>query len=166
LNAVRLPSAFLRRDGVQFSFSGLKTALLYAARGVPGTARRPAPPVPALTPERVRDLAASFQHAAVASIIEGLDAAIGQPGERPRTLLVGGGVSANQALRAALDGWATTHGLECRVPMMAHCIDNAAMIAGLAALMPAPSGLGDLGFVAEPMSRIARGARGPQRKAS
>jgi N6-L-threonylcarbamoyladenine synthase len=122
--------------------------------------------VPALTPERVRDLAASFQHAAVASIIEGLDAALAQPGDCPRTLLVGGGVSANQCLRAALEGWASAHGIECRVPSMAHCIDNAAMIAGLAALMTAPRGRGDLGFVAEPMSRIARGARGPQRKAS
>ncbi|MBU6208379.1 MAG: tRNA (adenosine(37)-N6)-threonylcarbamoyltransferase complex transferase subunit TsaD [Planctomycetes bacterium] len=165
-NAVRLPSAFLRRDGVQFSFSGLKTALLYAARGVPGTARRPAPAAPPLTPGRVRDLAASFQHAAVASIIEGLDAALAQPGDRPRTLLVGGGVSANRSLRSALEAWALANGLECRVPSMAHCIDNAAMIAGLAALMPAPRGAGDLGFVAEPMSRIARGARGPQRKAS
>ncbi|MBM4110728.1 MAG: tRNA (adenosine(37)-N6)-threonylcarbamoyltransferase complex transferase subunit TsaD [Phycisphaerae bacterium] len=164
--AVRLPSAYLRREGVQFSFSGLKTALLYAARGVPGTPRRPSPQAPPLTPERVRDLAASFQQAAVASIIEGLDAALLHAGERPRSLLVGGGVSANHALRAALEAWSASHGIECRVPIMAHCIDNAAMIAGLAALMPAPSGIGDLGFVAEPMSRIARGARGPQRKAS
>lgn len=165
-HAVRLPSAFLRREGVQFSFSGVKTALLYAARGVPGTARRPAPAAPPLTPDRVRDLAASFQHAAVASIIEGLDRALAQSGERPRTLLVGGGVSANKALRCALDGWAQAHGIDCRVPSMAHCIDNAAMIAGLAALMPEADGIGDLGFVAEPMSRIARGVRGPTRRAS
>jgi N6-L-threonylcarbamoyladenine synthase len=179
-NAVRLPSAFLRRDGIQFSFSGLKTALLYAARGVPGVARRSARPgrgrdagsdgaspvanaavVPPLTPERVSDLAASFQRAAVDSIIEGLDAALGMDGPPPRTLLVGGGVSANTPLRHALTAWAQRHGMECRVPAMAHCIDNAAMVAGLAALMPAAAS--DLAFTAEPMSRIARGVRGPQR---
>jgi N6-L-threonylcarbamoyladenine synthase len=197
-NAVRLPSAFLRRDCIQFSFSGLKTALLYAARGVPGAARRSARPgkgrgveqvaghgpnhdrgtgagtaherasspsnaavVPPLTPERVSDLAASFQRAAIDSIIEGLDAALGLDGPPPRTLLVGGGVSANTPLRHALTAWAQRHGMECRVPAMAHCIDNAAMVAGLTALMPAAAS--DLGFTAEPMSRIARGVRGPQR---
>lgn len=179
-NAVRLPSAFLRRDGIQFSFSGLKTALLYAARGVPGAARRSVRPgrgrdagsdgaspvanaavVAPLTPERISDLAASFQRAAVDSIIEGLDAALGMDGPPPRTLLVGGGVSANTPLRHALAAWAQRHGMECRVPAMAHCIDNAAMVAGLAALMPAA--VSDLGFTAEPMSRIARGVRGPQR---
>jgi N6-L-threonylcarbamoyladenine synthase len=160
-NAVRLPSAFLRRDVIQFSFSGLKTALLYAARGVPGAARRPAPAAPPLTPERVSDLAASFQRAAIDSIVEGLDAALGMDAPPPRTLLVGGGVSANTPLRHALMEWSQRHGMECRVPAMAHCIDNAAMVAGLAALMPAS--VSDLGFTAEPMSRIARGVRGPQR---
>ncbi len=163
--AVPLPSAFLRRDGIQFSFSGLKTALLYAAKGAPGSPRRPAVPVPELNHRRVADLCASFQRAAVGSVIDALDAALLLDAPRPCTLLVGGGVSANEALRDALAAWSARHGIECRVPASDHCIDNAAMIAGLAALSRPPS-TRDLSFVALPMSAIARGVRGPTRRAS
>ncbi|MFO0962908.1 MAG: tRNA (adenosine(37)-N6)-threonylcarbamoyltransferase complex transferase subunit TsaD [Phycisphaerales bacterium] len=122
---------------LDFSFSGMKTALLYAVRGVPAVPGRPAPAPPEpLTPQRVRDLCASFQHAAVAQVLRGLARACDQlatdPARAPRTLLVGGGVSANRHLRAQLQALAAERGLDLRLPPLAYCLDNAAMIAALA----------------------------------
>ena len=114
-----------------FSFSGLKTALLYQVRGVPPVPGRPAPPPPApLTPERVRDLCASFQRAAVAQVVDRTRKALVQ--STTRTLLVGGGVSANRRLRKELSALAHQHSAELRLPPLPYCMDNAAMIAGLA----------------------------------
>lgn len=121
---------------LDFSFSGAKTALLYAVRGVPPVAGRPAPPAPVpLTPQRIHDLCASFQRAAVAQVIRGVGRACDHlatsPADAPRSLLVGGGVSANRHMRAELAALAGARGLHLRLPPMAYCVDNAAMIAAL-----------------------------------
>lgn len=121
------------------SFSGLKTAVLYAVRGVP-TPRRPRsgaavpPPIPspppALDDNARRDVAASFQRAAVRAIVDRLEAALRvHPGAR--RLLVGGGVTANSRLRRELTALAAKHGLALALPPMDLCVDNAAMIAAL-----------------------------------
>ncbi len=102
--------------GLDFSFAGLKTALLYRIRdlGEEETERRRA------------DLAASYQRAIVEALARRVERALGQTGLR--RLAIGGGVAANAALRerlAQLD-------VELRVPAIALCTDNAAMIAGAA----------------------------------
>ena len=94
--AVKFPRAFLHDARLDFSFSGLKTAVLYAAKGTPGARAQPLP----LTPQRVADLAASFQAAVVDSLIGKCDQALKQTGRR--TLLVGGGVAANTLFRQQL----------------------------------------------------------------
>jgi N6-L-threonylcarbamoyladenine synthase len=126
--AFELPISRLGRESLDFSFSGLKTAVLYAARGVPGRHGEPGE-APALTTERKADLAASFQRAAVDAVIMKLTRSL----ERVpvRTLLTGGGVTANSHLRRELERWAKQHGLELRLPAKDYCVDNAAMIAGL-----------------------------------
>lgn len=121
---------------LDFSYSGMKTALLYAVRGVPAVPNRPLPqrPLP-LTEQRISDLAASFQAAAVRQIVDVLEracVATSHSPDAPATLLVGGGVSANRHLRAELAGWAATHGIDLRLPVPDYCLDNAAMIAALA----------------------------------
>lgn len=121
---------------LDFSFSGMKTALLYAVRGIPPVANRPAPrpPLP-LTEQRVSDLAASFQSAAVNQLMDVLNRALERletQNDRPVTLLVGGGVTANRHLRAELTKFGTTHGIDVRLPAQKYCVDNAAMIAALA----------------------------------
>ncbi|MDZ4686179.1 MAG: tRNA (adenosine(37)-N6)-threonylcarbamoyltransferase complex transferase subunit TsaD, partial [Planctomycetaceae bacterium] len=63
--AIHFPRTFLNEDRLQFSFSGLKTAVLYAARGTPGSREAPIP----LTPARKADLAAGFQAAAVEVLV-------------------------------------------------------------------------------------------------
>ncbi|MEL7474268.1 MAG: tRNA (adenosine(37)-N6)-threonylcarbamoyltransferase complex transferase subunit TsaD, partial [Planctomycetota bacterium] len=130
--AVDLPVSRLGRDSLDFSFSGLKTSLLYAARGVPGRRGDDGAPVkpPTLDDDRRRDLAASFQRAAVEAVTLKLDRAIRRYPD-VRTLLTGGGVVANRRLREELRAFADRHGLELVLPELEHCGDNAAMIAGL-----------------------------------
>lgn len=126
--AVDLPVSRLGPGSLDFSFSGLKTALLYAATG------GPAGGAPALNAARRRNLAASFQRAAVSAVMLKLGRAIDgleQRGRRVRTLLAGGGVISNSRLRAELVGLAQERGLRLVLPPPALCVDNAAMIAGL-----------------------------------
>jgi len=121
--AVAFPRPLLHSGRLEFSFSGLKTALRYEACGTPG-AREPAPP---LTPERVRDLAASFQEAVVDVLVCKCKLALEQTGHR--TLCVGGGVAANRLLRRRLDELARDTGTELVVAPLEWCTDNAAMAA-------------------------------------
>lgn len=132
--AVDFPVSRLGRESLDFSFSGLKTAMLYAVQGVPGERTR-TPPPPALTPQRRRDLAASFQRAACAAAVLKIERAIeaaGERGVRYRALLTGGGVTANSRLRVELAQVAARRALPLVIPPLAWCMDNAAMIAGLA----------------------------------
>ena len=100
---------------LDFSFSGLKTSLLYVIRDL-GTAAE----------SQAADLAASYQRAIVDALVERTRAALGREGlER---LAIGGGVAANSELRAAVEGLDA----EVWVPPVELCTDNAAMIAGAA----------------------------------
>jgi N6-L-threonylcarbamoyladenine synthase len=101
-----------RVPGLDFSFSGLKTALLYAVREL-GEEELEA---------RRADLAASYQHAIVRALVERVREAAEQTG-RDRIAIVGG-VAANSELRAALP--------EATAAPLALCTDNAAMIASAA----------------------------------
>ena len=102
--------------GLDFSFAGLKTSLVYAVRdmGEEETTRRRA------------DLAASYQRAIVTSLVQRTERALEQTGAE--CLAIGGGVAANGELRARLAGLATP----VRVPPPELCTDNAAMIAAAA----------------------------------
>jgi N6-L-threonylcarbamoyladenine synthase len=119
--AYSFPRSFLKRDRLDFSFSGLKTAVLYATHG-PGIAHGPAP-----TGQKRADLAASFQQAAVDVLVAKSRQALRQTGLK--RLAVGGGVSANRALRAALEEMARRAGAELFIPPLELCTDNAAMAA-------------------------------------
>ncbi len=121
-HAYQFPRSFLKELRLDFSFSGLKTAVLYALGGQNAT--RPAPPPPG--PERA-NLAASFQQAVVDVLVEKSRQALVKTGYR--CLAVGGGVAANRALRAALATMAQRAGAELVIPPMSLCTDNAAMAA-------------------------------------
>ena len=105
-----------------FSFSGLKTAVLYHVRREGITAVPEGAPVP----EQIRDLVASFQRAAVPALLRGLARAALE--RRPRSLLLTGGVAANSLLRAEAAKTARALGLPLFVPPIALSTDNAAMI--------------------------------------
>jgi N6-L-threonylcarbamoyladenine synthase len=136
MDLVELPISRLGTTSLDFSFSGLKTALLYQVRGVPNSERAkvPHPPAAEMTDTRRAMLAASFQKAAVGAVVLKVKRAMDQCGERGvqvRSVLVGGGVSANSRLRAELAGLAQKRGVELWLPRMEFCMDNAAMVGGL-----------------------------------
>jgi N6-L-threonylcarbamoyladenine synthase len=119
--AFRFPRAWLEGTW-DFSFSGLKTAVLREVRSrQPKVLAGIEPPEPGLP---VADLAASFQAAVVEVLVEKTVAAA--EAFEAQTLLVAGGVSANEALREAL---AARTSRTTRVPPLSLCTDNAAMIA-------------------------------------
>ena len=123
--AVRFPRTFLKDKRLDFSFSGLKTAVLYEARGNPGSHR----PVPELTQQRIYDLAASFQEAAVDVLVGKSEQSLQATGTN--VLCVGGGVAANGRLREQLSAMSKRTGAEVVIAPMEFCTDNAAM-AGIA----------------------------------
>ena len=119
--AVDFPRPFLNDARLDFSFSGLKTAVLYAAKGTPGARAQPLP----LTQQRVSDLAASFQAAVIDVLVGKCDQALRQTGLN--RLLVGGGVAANSLFRQRLNELAHRRNVELIIAEREHCTDNAAM---------------------------------------
>jgi N6-L-threonylcarbamoyladenine synthase len=114
--AVALPRALAGRDDLDFSFSGLKTAVATRLGGGP-------------TPEgaALADLCASFQAAVVDVLVRKSRRALEREGLRD--LVVCGGVAANRGLRAALALAAGADGFALYIPPPKRCTDNAAMIA-------------------------------------
>jgi N6-L-threonylcarbamoyladenine synthase len=118
--AFAFPTA-ARVPGLDFSFAGLKTALLYRLRDLDEADRV----------RRRADLAASYQRAIVEALAMRVERALEQTGLG--RLAVGGGVAANGPLRERLSGL----GVDIDVPPIALCTDNAAMIASAARYVPA-----------------------------
>ncbi|HEY1283121.1 MAG TPA: tRNA (adenosine(37)-N6)-threonylcarbamoyltransferase complex transferase subunit TsaD [Steroidobacteraceae bacterium] len=120
--AVRLPRPMLDRAGLEFSFSGLKTAVLHAVRDQP------------LTDARKADIARAVQDAIVDTLIAKALRALDDTGLD--VLVVSGGVGANRALRERMAAAAAKQGARVYYPRIEFCTDNAAMIAvaGLARL--------------------------------
>ena len=115
-----LPRPMLRSDNLDFSFSGLKTAVLTAVRDLPPEAQARA------------DLAAELQAAIVDVLVGKAIAAIQQTGLT--RLVVAGGVGANRLLRTQLDAAAQRCGCTVFYPPFEFCTDNGAMIAFAGAL--------------------------------
>ena len=122
--AFAFPRSFLHDDRPVFSFSGLKTAVLYALRG-PNEERGVVQPSPAL----VADLAASFQEAVIDVLVAKTRQALEKTGLK--RLGVGGGVAANTPFRDRIAAMARERGVELFIPPLSLCTDNAAM-AGIA----------------------------------
>lgn len=126
-HAIRFPRTLLDRDSLDFSFSGLKTAVLYHVRGVPRRGQDvKAEPAPKLDEGELKNIAAGFQAACVDVLVEKLKRAATR--FSACSIIVGGGVSANQGLRDALSRFP----LPVFFPAIQYCTDNAAMSAGLA----------------------------------
>ncbi|MGF1591768.1 MAG: tRNA (adenosine(37)-N6)-threonylcarbamoyltransferase complex transferase subunit TsaD [Kiloniellaceae bacterium] len=148
--AFDLPRPMLGRPGLDFSFSGLKTAVRHAAEKAGILADGG---VSAGDPQARADLAAAFQ-AAVGDVLaercaKALEVFADDYG-RPGPLVVAGGVAANRSLRARLETVAAAAGTRLVAPPPALCTDNAAMIAW-AGLERLALGLTDpLDFAARP----------------
>lgn len=120
--AIAFPRSLFARDSLDFSLSGLKTSVLYKALGPKGTARLHTD----LSQQEKADLAASFQAAVLDVLFVKLRRLLQQT--RAKSLVLGGGVVSNKALRARL----ATLSAPTFTPLPQYCTDNAAMSAGLA----------------------------------
>jgi N6-L-threonylcarbamoyladenine synthase len=146
--AFEMPVAMARDPGLDFSFSGLKTALVYRCRELG----------PEGVEERRADLAASFQAAVVRQLVSKLKRAL-KRGDWEAVAL-GGGVAANGPLRAAVGELCEQEGLRLKLVPIRLCTDNAAMIGSAARFATAISYPDYLGYDA-----FASGERPAERAA-
>ena len=119
------PVAMSRDPGLDFSFSGLKTALLYAVRDVEAAGGDEA------VSARTADLAASFQSAVVGQLTAKIERALS--GGEWNALALGGGVAANALLRERAAELCERRGIRLKLVPIELCTDNAAMIGAAAA---------------------------------
>ena len=143
--SVSFPRTLLEPDSLDFSFSGIKTAVLYHARGQ--NSSRGAPLRPGL---RVPDVAAAFEEAVVDVLVEKLQRAVRR--EAVERAIVAGGVAANRRLRQRLQSFAARESVRLLIPDLALCTDNAAMIAGLGYQLWRAGIVHDLSLDAYPMT--------------
>jgi N6-L-threonylcarbamoyladenine synthase len=126
----RFPRPLTERPGLDFSFSGLKTAVIVALKG-----RN-------LDQQGRADAARAFQEAVVETLVIKCRRALEQTGDR--TLVVAGGVGANRSLRAALAEQGRKSGVDVLYPRVEFCTDNGAMVALLGYLRLAAGESDDL----------------------
>jgi N6-L-threonylcarbamoyladenine synthase len=120
-HAYRFPRSFLHEPRLQFSFSGLKTAVRYCL-APPGTQL---PNIDELSPQFVADVAASFQEAVVDVLVAKSVAAVRETGFN--RLCVGGGVAANARFRERMKAACGERDIELHIAPLALCTDNAVM---------------------------------------
>ena len=119
--AHRLPRPLANdHDRMDLSFSGLKTALRYLVKPPGSPSETPFP-----RGQELADLAASFQQAAVDSILAKLALALDRT--RCKVLAIGGGVTANTLLRESVERLGRGRGVDVLIPPRSLCTDNAAM---------------------------------------
>ena len=125
--AINFPRTMLAKDSLDFSFSGLKTAVLYHCCGkdMKGENR-----VEKMSQNEIADIAASFQAAVIDVLVRKTEMAADKFGAK--TILLGGGVAANTLLRNELETMANRTDRTLLVAPKKYCTDNAVMVASLA----------------------------------
>jgi N6-L-threonylcarbamoyladenine synthase len=126
--AVKFPRSMLGRDSLDFSFSGIKTAVLYYCRGQNMKGQNK---VDSMSRQEIADIAASFQYAVIDVLVRKTKRAAKKIGAK--TILLGGGVAANNSLRTALQDMCDSSDppIKLLVAPKQYCTDNAVMVASL-----------------------------------
>jgi N6-L-threonylcarbamoyladenine synthase len=127
--AIDFPRSMLGRNSLDFSFSGIKTAVLYYCRGKDMKSENK---VDSMSRQQISDIAASFQAAVVDVLVKKTKRAAKKI--RAKTILLGGGVAANSSLRTALQNMCESSSppIKLLVAPKQYCTDNAVMVASLA----------------------------------
>jgi len=128
-NAIKFPRSMLGRESLDFSFSGIKTAVLYYCRGqdMKGEDK-----IDSMSQQEIADIAASFQAAVIDVLIKKTQRAVEKIGAK--TVLLGGGVAANNKLRTVLQQMcdSAVPPKKLLIAPKQYCTDNAVMVASLA----------------------------------
>ena len=119
--AFNFPQPMLHSSDYDFSFSGLKTAVLYAVQDIKE-----------INSQIQADIAASFQHAATEVLIKKITKALEDTGRE--SIVLAGGVAANKLLRSKISLLKSKLNVDVLYPPLSHCTDNAAMIAYLGSM--------------------------------
>ena len=119
--AFNFPQPMLHSSDYDFSFSGLKTAVLYAVQDIEE-----------INSQIQADIAASFQHAATEVLIKKITKALEDTGRE--SIVLAGGVAANKLLRNKISLLKSKLNVDVLYPPLSHCTDNAAMIAYLGSM--------------------------------
>jgi len=117
--AIRFPRSFLGKNSLDFSFSGLKTAVVNYVKSHPG-------PTGGYPEDLVRDIVSSFQEAVVDVLVKKTLQAAQQQGLG--RIVLSGGVAANQHLRRKIKEEASREKVKVYIPSPSFCTDNAAMV--------------------------------------
>ncbi|MHC4706126.1 MAG: tRNA (adenosine(37)-N6)-threonylcarbamoyltransferase complex transferase subunit TsaD [Planctomycetota bacterium] len=127
--AIEFPRSMLGKNSLDFSFSGVKTAVLYYCRGQDMKGENK---VDSMSEQEIADIAASFQAAVTDVLVTKTERAADKIGAK--TVLLGGGVAANDALRGSLQQMCevSVPGKKLFVAPKQYCTDNAVMVASLA----------------------------------
>jgi N6-L-threonylcarbamoyladenine synthase len=120
--SINLPRAWLEPDSFDFSFSGLKSAVINTLHNVKQRGEE----------VNVEDVAASFQASVIDVLVEKTKRAVEQ--YKVKQLLLAGGVAANKGLRQALEKEFASADIELLIPPLSLCTDNAAMIGAAASV--------------------------------
>jgi len=127
-DSIKFPRSMLGPDSLDFSFSGIKTAVLYYCHGqdMKGEDK-----VNSMSEQEIADIAASFQAAVIDVLVKKTQRAVARTGAE--TVLLGGGVAANNQLRAALQKLCNSYkpAKKLMVAPKQYCTDNAVMVASL-----------------------------------
>ena len=128
-DAIKFPRSMLGRDSLDFSFSGIKTAVLYYCRGQDMKGENK---VDSMNAQQIADIAASFQAAVVDVLVKKTKRAAKII--KAKTILLGGGVAANNKLRTSLQQMCDSDvpPKKLLVAPKRYCTDNAVMVASLA----------------------------------
>ncbi|NQT20018.1 MAG: tRNA (adenosine(37)-N6)-threonylcarbamoyltransferase complex transferase subunit TsaD [Planctomycetes bacterium] len=123
-NAIKFPRSYLERGSLNFSFSGVKTSVLYYWKGQDGRGRAEHERAP------LADVVASLQEAIVDVLVD--KTMLAAERMKVERVMLGGGVACNSRLRLRMKAAAEERGMHLMAPPPRHCTDNAAMVAGLA----------------------------------
>ncbi len=124
--AIRFPRSLMDKDSLDFSFSGLKTAVLYHCQGQDMKGENRAA---SMSEQEIADIAASFQAAVIDVLVKKTQRAAKKIGAK--SVLMGGGVACNGALREAMEAMCQKGGLAFISAPKKYCTDNAVMVASL-----------------------------------
>ena len=143
---ISFPKSYLGRDSLDFSFSGIKTAVLYYVNKVRAKGQVASSKV-------VNDICYAFQEAALDALVEKVIMAAERT--KARRIVVGGGVAANSRLREKMRSLGADYAMKIHFPELKYCMDNAAMIGYLGEALYRRGARSDLYLSAEPNLEVA-----------